>query len=203
MGTRNLTMVINKENEIKIAQYGQWDGYPEGQGVTILNFIRNEENIKKLQSKLLNVRFLDRGGVDKEFLEEYSKNAPEYSSDPDNRTEEQKRWFSKYISRDIAGEILECVANSEDEVIKLDDSTSFAADSLFCEWAYVVDFSKDVFEVYSGFNKKPLADNERFKNLETEKDSEYAPVTLVKSYKLSELPDKEEFVNDFAKKDED
>ena len=56
MGTRNLTMVIHKE-EIKIAQYGQWDGYPEGNGVTILTFLRNKERVKKLTNKLKNIRF--------------------------------------------------------------------------------------------------------------------------------------------------
>jgi hypothetical protein len=40
MGTRNLTMVISK-GEYKIAQYGQWDGYPSGQGSVVLNFLMN------------------------------------------------------------------------------------------------------------------------------------------------------------------
>ena len=40
MGTRNLTLVKDKEGKTKVAQYGQWDGYPEGQGSTILNFIK-------------------------------------------------------------------------------------------------------------------------------------------------------------------
>jgi len=32
MGTRHLSMAYNKGGEVKVAQYGQWDGYPEGQG---------------------------------------------------------------------------------------------------------------------------------------------------------------------------
>lgn len=31
MGTRNLTAVY-LDGQYKVAQYGQWDGYPEGQG---------------------------------------------------------------------------------------------------------------------------------------------------------------------------
>jgi hypothetical protein len=31
MGTRNLTIVI-ADKKIKVAQYGQWDGYIEGNG---------------------------------------------------------------------------------------------------------------------------------------------------------------------------
>jgi len=38
MGTRNLTMVIS-DGKTKIAQYGQWDGYPSGQGADILAFL--------------------------------------------------------------------------------------------------------------------------------------------------------------------
>ena len=39
MGTRNLTCVV-VEGQHRIAQYGQWDGHPDGQGATALNFIR-------------------------------------------------------------------------------------------------------------------------------------------------------------------
>lgn len=31
MGTRHQQRVINKEGVVKVSQYGQWDGYPEGQ----------------------------------------------------------------------------------------------------------------------------------------------------------------------------
>ena len=39
MGTRHLT-AVHVDGEYKIAQYGQWDGYPEGQGMTALTFAR-------------------------------------------------------------------------------------------------------------------------------------------------------------------
>ena len=41
MGTRNLTVVF-MDGEYKVAQYGQWDGYPEGQGITCFNFLHDK-----------------------------------------------------------------------------------------------------------------------------------------------------------------
>ena len=45
MGTRNLTVVI-KDNEIKLSQYGQWDGYFSYSGKKFLEFVKGN-----LQSK--------------------------------------------------------------------------------------------------------------------------------------------------------
>ena len=39
MGTRGLTQVI-LDGEYKISQYGQWDHYPSGAGVEVLDFLR-------------------------------------------------------------------------------------------------------------------------------------------------------------------
>jgi hypothetical protein len=64
----------------------------------------------------------------------------------------------------------------------------FAADSLFCEWAYVIDLDKDVFEVYRGFNKRKLGKTHRFAFLEPKARKEYHPVCLLKSYRLGRLP---------------
>jgi len=51
MGTRHLIVVVNKE-EYKVAQYGQWDGYPSGQGVTIADFIDKSMDINKFREAL-------------------------------------------------------------------------------------------------------------------------------------------------------
>jgi len=42
MGTRHLT-IIKSEGEVKVAQYGQWDGYPDGVGRDIVNLLHEIE----------------------------------------------------------------------------------------------------------------------------------------------------------------
>ena len=51
MGTRHLILVYYK-GKYHIAQYGQWDGHPRGQGVTVLGFVRSPENLSKLRAVL-------------------------------------------------------------------------------------------------------------------------------------------------------
>ncbi len=146
MGTRNLIRVIIN-GETKIAQYGQWDGYPEGQGKTILEFISVKDNVDKLRNSLKRVRFLSSEGEDKSFVDSYNENAPNWSSDPDNRTSEQKAWFKTYQSRDIAGDILANVANSDDVVILLTDNSGFEEEGS-CEWSYIVNLDTNTFHVW-------------------------------------------------------
>jgi len=111
MGTRNMTMVIDQEGAKKVAQYGQWDGYPSGVGADILNFLKNTELFEKFKAKLGRVRFAEPEGKDKELLESYDNNAPTWSNDPDKRTEEQKKWFKTFITRDLAAEVLTNIAD--------------------------------------------------------------------------------------------
>lgn len=199
MGTRSLTMVFFN-NEYKVAQYGQFDGYPEGQGSTILEFLKNHENIITLTDSLSKVRFLDRDGKDKVFSDEYDNNAPEWSNEPDNRTQSQRRWFSQYISRDIGGKILENICKSLDEEIIINNRMDFIKDT-FCEWVYVVDLDKKELEVYCGYNHEPLSKDARFYcdgHSEYFKWSEntYYPPKMVKSYNLLDLPSTQDFVSE-------
>jgi hypothetical protein len=91
----------------------------------------------------------------------------------------------------------------EVQVIGVIDNSDFAADSLFCEWAYVIDFDKNTFEVYKGFNKEPLDPSERFFHLTDKKDGEYYPVQHLKTYPLDELPTLGKFLEDLKDTDEE
>lgn len=43
MGTRNITRV-KSGGQLKVCQYGQWDGYPTGAGADIIKFIRDSDD---------------------------------------------------------------------------------------------------------------------------------------------------------------
>lgn len=158
MGTRNLTLVKDKEGKTKVAQYGQWDGYPEGQGSTVLNFIRKKEDRDALAEVLKNVRFItpDVPQKVKDYIAAYDKRSPEWSNEPDNRTDADKYWYDHIIGRDVCGKILQNLVRINVEmlpaefegVIYLQDSSSFADDRLFCEWAYCVNYETEKLEVY-------------------------------------------------------
>lgn len=162
MSTRHL-IVVKKDAKVKIAQYGQWDGYLGGQGKDILDFLNNKENIILLKESLSKVRFIDEA-KDKKFIQSYEKNTP-WSNEPDNRTEKQKRWFENYIDRDLGSKILINVAQSQDKEILLKNNIYFADDGLFCEYAYVIDFDKNMFSIYRN----------GFKNLLKEYNIDYLP----------------------------
>lgn len=191
MGTRSLVMVVSN-NQTKVAQYGQWDGYPSGVGIGVLSKLSNKDLWTKFQNNLNKVRFLDSEGKDKEFIKSYEDNAPNWSNEPDKRTPEQIMWWKDFCSRDLADDVIENIANSSlDEIILLDKS-SFAHDGLFCEWAYVIDLDKNSFEVYSGFKKSGIEDN-RFGN--TPNEDGYYPVQIVCSFDLLDLPSEFDFLS--------
>ena len=99
-------------------------------------------------------------------------------------------WYS--ILRDNQGDVLKTL-----EAGVMHDDAAFAADSLFCEWAYVVDLDRAVFDVYRGFQKRAHEEG-RFAALPTDGTSEYVPIRLVVSYPLADLPDPERFEADSA-----
>jgi hypothetical protein len=123
MGTRNLTKVINKAGQVVVAQYGQWDGYPSGQGVTALYHAHNakgiESNLSKCyfasQDELDNINSII-GASGKPIVEIYPT-----------------------LSRDTCADILGYVAFATQSIPLVNDS-DFEKDTLMCEGVYTIDF---------------------------------------------------------------
>lgn len=198
MGTRGLTMVVYG-GETKVAQYRQWDHYPSGNGVVCLEFLQ-KGILDKFKEKLNRCRFMndDDFKVYEDFCKSIGVNDGWVNLDQSKLINEKY----PYLTRDHGSHILEKICESDDTEILLHDQTEFAGDGLFCEYGYVIDLDKYSFEVYEGFGKKILSDDERFKPFEKE-NKEYKPIRLIKSYDLNNLPTVEEFLSELEPKNDD
>ena len=128
MGTRGLTKVI-KNDKVVVAQYGQWDHYPSGQGLTALRFLRDEANVEKLDKGLYWLYEIDSKDVG-ELVDRIG----------------EERFVTAYPSliRDTGAEILELIANAKGALPVFLD-TDFENDELFCEGVFTVDLDKKRF----------------------------------------------------------
>lgn len=171
MGTRYLVAVY-LDGEYKVAQFGHWDGYPSGAGIQTLEFVKMLSKEKLLEEFKNKIRA-------SEFFSEEAYNSMD----------------EKYLNIGVGVDILRKVLHSE-AGFKTVNSLDFAADSLWCEWAWVIDLDKETFEGYRGFNQSyPLSENERFYFLEgSEHTSGYHPVRFVKAWEFKGLPDDNKFI---------
>ena len=192
MGTRGLTVVI-KDGTHRIAQYGQWDHYPAGQGVTALNFLRSGE-LESLEANLDRIEWLTN--------ERYDSATHHITGGRGYITVDESAEIDKifpFLSRNHGAGVLSLIAEDEGSgVIYLRDEIDFVRDSLFNEGTYVIDLDSRVFEVYVGFQESPHNDG-RFASQQDERG--YYPVRLVKSYSLDNLPTTEEFLEDFSEEE--
>lgn len=195
MDTRNLT-AVKLDGEYRIAQYCQWDGYPAGQGDTVLDFLRTWDR-PRFEANLRQCSWISK--------EEMQQLWVDCGSDGDSATfEVSDRFKEKHpeLHRDTGARVLALV---QEKPLKLDNQIGFAADSLFCEWAYVIDLDENVLEVYKGFNKGPLDTTARFGHLpaETHGGTVYHPIAMAVRYPLDDLPTVEEMSEDCEPDDPD
>jgi hypothetical protein len=193
MGTRNLT-IVQSDGKYKVGQYCQWDGYPSGQGITILETLRNMDpvfDIPSFKQKVDGLKQLTSEEVQAYWAQCGADDSGWVGMDVSEKFKEKYA----HLHRDFGGRIIEAIATGK--VTEVFADVAFAGDSLFCEWAYVIDLDKNTFEVYKGFNECPLKKGERFKFLtrrKTKKDpNPYKPVRLLASWPLDALPTDEEF----------
>jgi len=132
-GTQSLTAVFYK-GEYRIAHPGLWDGYPEGHGLTALEFIRDQMDYDKFTDKLMKLRELsdaDRARIAEMMEDDWRRQYPHLTQDGDG------------------SEILSVVQDGEDG-LPLNNWIDSVGDSSYWQWAYVIDFDKGTFEVYRG-----------------------------------------------------
>ena len=180
MGTRGSVGFIYK-NEVKLA-YNGYDSYPDGLGADILDlivkiniedgwdkFISNGEKLKNIEGEV----------TDNELIERYKK----YS----NLDVSSKKLSDSYcLFREIQGvDWLEEMYRGDLEHYPLNNK--FIKESLFCEYAYIINLDTMKFEFYDGFQQKKQIGN-RFGE---ELCEGYYPCRLVGVFNLTDINSKD------------
>jgi len=137
MGTRGLT-VIKIDGEIKVAQYGQWDHCPDGQGTDILELLRGIIESGELEAFKTKVKALN--WLTEDQITKMNEDGEPLIKHP-------------YLSRDCGGKIIQAIhygvltvgsnfLGKKDipvNIIGLQDESAFAEDGLFCEGIFTID----------------------------------------------------------------
>lgn len=189
MGTRNLTVVV-EGGKIRVAQYGQWDGYPSGQGLTCWRFLREPSNVERLKRRIAWTRWID--------LAELQKRWKSVGAKGDWATNAQAEAFKQKwpeLSRDIGSEVLRLIADGIG-VMSLKDDLAFATEGS-CEWAWVVDFDERAFEAWCSYSSIPDLGSTRFDEWTEGKSA----IHLVARFDLDALPSLQKFYADCGDND--
>lgn len=174
MGTRGL-MGFAYDGELK-GQYVHFDAYPDGLGADIAKWIKTINSDTRF--RLVVEKFKELIAVDEDVpATEDQKLALLRYYDPKVSTGSTDDWYA--LLRNTQGD--------PDAMLTAGfyiEGMDFARNSLFCEWAYVVDLDRKVLEVYKGFQKSPPT---RGRWAGEGARGGYCPVELIKEYSFEEI----------------
>lgn len=184
MSTRGFVGFVADEHET--ITYSHSDSYPDYLGINVLDWARSVDDwgeVKAQAAALVHVD--DDTPPTPEQIERLSPYARESVS-----TRELTDWY--VLLRETQGDPAAILAAGHAE-----HAPDWPADSLFCEWGYLLDLDRGVLEVYRGFQDEPHTDgrfHDRPRPTGRYAASGYYPVRLIASWKLTELPDTHAFL---------
>jgi hypothetical protein len=179
MGTRGIMGFRLKGKDY--LTYNHFDSYPAGLGEKMVEFILNSK-MNRIAPKVKALRLVDSNSKptdeDKMNLRQYCDTGVSHQSADD--------WYC--LLRNTQGDPY--LALKAGVMI---DSHEFVADSLFCEYAYVINLDDKVLEVYRGYQKRPHAAG-RYSSVTPQKNHEgkveYWPIALLCSIPFEKLNSK-------------
>lgn len=143
MGTRNLTEV-RVDGKVKVAQYGQWDGYPTGQGQTIADFLKTVDldEFKEQVRKLGKYTAAD-------IKQAYADAGADVNSEWVNmEVSDRKNGAHPALNRDYGAGVLQLIHDGV--VTKVNLNEDFKNDGLFCEYYYEINLDDETVSVNGG-----------------------------------------------------
>ena len=176
MGTRG-ALGFWKDGEHKVT-YNHFDSYPGGLGDDMLKYI-NDHSVEQMNQHFDKIRLIKE---DEKPTQLDIKRCQEFTN-LSVSTQSTADWYC--LLRNAQGNL-----GAHGKASVMIDSQNFLHDSLFCEYAYIINLTDETLEFYEGFQKeKPKG---RYSDIQP--DNGYFAVTLVKSTPLSECVRHENFV---------
>lgn len=176
MGTRG-TYGFRKDGVDKLT-YNHFDSYPDWLGRKVVEFCKNH-NVEELHKIFDKIVMVNEGDTPTEAqINECIENGfANFSVSSGYSTD----WYC--LLRNCQGD-LECLADAENHAY-MTNGNNFIKDSLFCEYAYIINLDDEVLEFYEGFQKKPQKGN-RYGITD---DRGYYPCKLSLTFPLDEIDD--------------
>jgi len=159
--------------------YNHWDSYPGGLGAEVVKWLQGKADPISMYEK---ARMLAPVPDREPTAEEIERLKPWTNLSVSNQSTSD--WYC--LLRETQGS-LEATLESG----FYSDAESFLADSLFCEWAFIINLDDEVFEVYKGF-QKALHTAGRYSSIPVQEKGSgntYYPVALVASFPLTAIPE--------------
>lgn len=190
MGTRGAWGFI--VDGVEKLTYNHCDSYPDGLGADVLRFLRNaQDTLDQVRKMASDLRVVDPTSTPTaEDIERLKGNA-----NINIGTRRLDDWY--VLLRETQGDPLATLAAGV-----IEDGHEFPLDSLFCEFAYVIDLDAERFDAYVGFRHAPPTEGRWVGKVGTSGNPGYHPCQRVGSWPLAELPTDDALLAAFGEGDE-
>ncbi|MCK5610749.1 hypothetical protein KAR91_53240 [Candidatus Pacearchaeota archaeon] len=187
MGTRG-SFGFQINGKLKVT-YNHFDSYPEGLGGDVIGFMENRDadNIKELKKKVEALQFVDKSK--KPTQEQIDACDKAGTIDLGVSDQSKEDWYC--LLRGAQGDLEKIL-----EIGLMSDGESFLQDSLFCEYAYIINLDTVKLEVYKGFRKEPPVGRFADSKVGDSEDGGYYPVSLVYECSFDDMPEDGEALNE-------
>lgn len=194
MGTRGA--IGFKLDQKEIIFYNHFDSYPDELGQDMVDYVKSVTDWGPVREQVLAFEAVDR---DVEPTQDQIDKAYELGT-VDLRVSNQSEKDFYCLTRRAQGDIALQLALGFGEL-----KNDFLKDSLFCEYAYIINLDTMELEFYEGFNKDENADGRYARFKDEQYDTEYRGVRLVGEAPLDNIPDdwQESFYSSEDEEDEE
>ncbi len=177
MSTRGLYGL--RKNGIDKYTYNHFDSYPSGLGRNVLEFCA-ENDVNKLSKLFNNIELVYKNETPTKDQIDICKR--EEWADFSVSSGRDDEWYC--LLRHLQGNFKEySKAIENDKKVFMTNDAHFIKDSLFCEYAYIINLDDEVLEFFVGFQQKPQNNN----RYGTNKKGKYYPCRLLYAIPLNKI----------------